>query len=230
MTDGARLAHSSMEGMLVRPALATDYANMIRAALDLFGLDGSVHYLECAEAWFEAADAHHFDPELGVYNLAADDAPTLIAKPLSTSDEATPAATGVMAGNAATLFMLTTKDSYGERAQKIAGQLATRAEEDVVGSASLQSGYDTLLRGRTAFILGKPDETLLGAILSEADPALLVATPDRQAVRPGHPAHGKSPINASTAVFLCDALRCLPEIVAPAEAIETLRNTRSGLS
>ena len=124
MSDGDRLAHSSMEGTLVRPGLATDYANMIRAALDLFALDGDGAYLERAKAWFSAADAHHFDTESGVYNLAADDAATLIAPTPSNSDEATPGATGTMAANAATLFMLTADDRYRRRAEQVLAHLS----------------------------------------------------------------------------------------------------------
>jgi uncharacterized protein YyaL (SSP411 family) len=232
MADGDRLAHSSMGGTLVGPGLATDYANMVRAALDLFALDGDAGYLERAETWFRAADAHHFDPELGAYNLAADDAPPLIAKPLSISDEATPAATGIMAANAATLFMLTAKDEYRARAEHILGNLSARAGEDIVGSASLQAGYDTFLRARTALIIGERENVaaLLAASLSEADPALFIANPESASVRPGHPAHGKSPTKANAGLFLWDAFRCLPEIAASEEATETLRRTRSGLA
>ena len=102
----------------------------------------------------------------------------------------------------------------------------------MVGSASLQAGYDTFLRGRTAFIVGEPNEAagLLAASLSEADPALFIANPESASIRPGHPAHGKSPSKANAALFLCDAFRCLPEIATPEEAAETLRRTRSGLA
>ena len=59
MADGDRLAHSSLDGSLVYPGVATDYANMIRAALALFSLDGDPAFLERAEAWFAAAKRHH---------------------------------------------------------------------------------------------------------------------------------------------------------------------------
>ena len=120
MADGDRLAHSWLDGKLVKPGIATDYANMIRAALTLFSLNGEAPYLEWAEAWFAAAKRHHFVEASAAYNLLADDAPALIAQPLSIADEATPAATGVMAGNAATLFMLTGDASYREHAERLA--------------------------------------------------------------------------------------------------------------
>jgi uncharacterized protein YyaL (SSP411 family) len=232
MTRGDRLAHSTLDGSLVFPGVATDYANMIQAALDLFALQGDTRYLGHAEAWFAAADRHHFVAESSAYNLTADDAPPLIAQPLSLSDEATPAATGTMASAAATLFMLTANTTYRERAEQLLRHLAARGPQDVVGTASLQSGFDTLLRGRLAFVVGTGSEAeaLLDTALDEADPALFAACIRPEAVREGHPAHGKRPARTEAALFLCDAFRCLPEIDQPSDAAEALRSTRTSMA
>jgi uncharacterized protein YyaL (SSP411 family) len=231
MARGDRLAHSALDGTLVFPGVATDYANMIRAALDLFALTGEADYIERAEAWFAAADRHHYVADAAAYSLIADDAPALIAQPLSISDEATPAATGTMAANAATLFMLTSARSYRERAEAPAAHLSARAGADVVGSASLQAGFDTLLRGRLAYVIGTGVEAdrLLASALAEADPAMIAAAVKPGTIRAGHPADGKHPTQAA-ALFLCDAFRCLPEITAIDAAKTTLAATRRGLA
>jgi hypothetical protein len=49
-------------------------------------------------------------------------------------------------------------------------------------------------------------------------------------VRPGHPAEGKRPSHSTAALFLCDALRCLPEIAPEDDAARTLVGTRQGLA
>jgi uncharacterized protein YyaL (SSP411 family) len=231
MGKGDRLAHSSLDGSLVYPGIATDYANMIRAALALFALEGDEAFLSKAETWFAAAKRHHFIEDASAYNLSADDAPPLIAPPLSLADEATPAATGTMAANAATLFMLTGDAPYREHAERLLGHLATEGGRDIIGAASLQSAFDTLLRGRLAFVMGEGEaaEALLGAAVAEADPALLASRVRPDAIRKGHPAEGKQP-KGSSAMFLCDALRCLPEIASASAATETLRGTRRGLA
>ncbi len=231
MADGDRLAHSSLDGSLVYPGVATDYANMIRAALALFSLDGDPVFLARAETWFAAAKRHHYVEDSAAYNLLANDAPPLIAQPLSIADEATPAATGTMAGNAATLFMLTGDASYREHAEKIVGHLSTRAGQDIIGASSLQSAFDTLLRGRLAFVMGKDGaaDLLLHAALAEADPAMLVARVEPETVRAGHPADGKRP-SGRAGLFLCDATRCLPEIVTAEDARGGLAKTRTGLA
>ncbi len=233
MADDDRLAHSVLDGNRVFPGIATDYANMIRAALAIFALDGDASFLTRAEVWFAAARRHHFVESAAAYNLAADDAPALIATPLSLTDEATPAATGTMATNAATLFMLTGNAAYREHAERILARLASNnAARDVVGTASLQSGFDSLLRGRLALIMGEGAEagTLLDVALAEADPALFVMKTDPKFLRPGHPAAGKVPTKGAAALFLCDAFRCLPELVSEDEAHAALTETRRGLA
>jgi uncharacterized protein YyaL (SSP411 family) len=231
MSRGDRLAHSGLDGELVYPGVATDYANMIRAALDLFALEGSSEYLHRAEAWFAAVDRHHYVPNAAAYSLTADDAPALIAQPLSVADEATPAASGTMAANAATLFMLTSDERYRERAEAIVAHLSARAGADIVGSASLQAGFDTLLRGRLAYVIGSGEEAeaLADTALAEADPALLVAAIEPATIRQGHPAAGKHP-TGEAAMFLCDAVSCRPEIATVNSAAAAMKDTRYGLT
>jgi uncharacterized protein YyaL (SSP411 family) len=231
LAKGNRLAHSTRAGAMVFPGVATDYANMVHAALDMFAVTGELSYLETAESWFQSADSYHYDREARAYNLAASDAPPLITRPFSVQDEATPAATGTMAENAATLFMLTAGGQYRDRSEQILTQLSARGERDVVGSASLQNACDTFLRGRVAFIIGPPESTtsLLEAAMQEADPALFVASPDGSLIRSEHPAAGKTP-RGDAALFVCDALRCLPEASDHLAASRILEETRGGLA
>ena len=231
MGDGNRLAHSFTEGQRVFPGLATDYANMISAALSLFALTGDADYLSQAGRWFAAADRHHFDVATSAYRLSADDDEQLFATPMSVSDEATPAATGRMAANAVTLFMLTGEPGYRARADELFRPLAQRAARDVVGSAGLQAAYDNLLRARSAFVVGTEQAVapLRDAALQEADPALVVAVVDPGMIGPANPAAGKRPRGAA-ALFLCDAFRCLPEVAEANTILDTLKSTRRGLA
>ena len=76
----------------------------------------------------------------GTYFLTADDAHALIARPRSIADEATPAATGIMVGNLAELFLLTAEPAYRERAEALLATLAGEGGRDVVTTASLAIG------------------------------------------------------------------------------------------
>jgi uncharacterized protein YyaL (SSP411 family) len=231
MGEGDRLAHSCMEGTLVKPGLATDYANMIRASLDLFALTGEADYLKQGERWFTAARRHHYDAESELYRLAADDGLPLIAPSESLADEATPAATGIMVSNAASLFMLTGDVDYRDHADRLARTVAERAAADPISTASLQAGLDTLLRARLALIIGQEDfgSELKYAATGEPDPALINARSDPMLVPENHPAAGKRP-KGDAALFLCNATSCLPEVSDPVDVKRVLRTTRSGLA
>jgi uncharacterized protein YyaL (SSP411 family) len=231
MADGDRLAHSFMDGHLVLPGLATDYANMIAAAIELFAATGETPYLDQARKWFGGAERYHFDAASASYRLNATDSEPLFATPYSVADEATPAATGTMASNAIRLFMLTSHPTYRSRADEILASLPARVEKDVVGSAGLQAAYDTALRGRLAFVIGPREATepLEQESLREADPAFTIAHVDMASIPANHPAYGKRS-EREGAVFLCDALRCMPPILDAETLGETLRTTRRGLA
>ncbi|HZJ12955.1 MAG TPA: thioredoxin domain-containing protein, partial [Methyloceanibacter sp.] len=75
MTKNGRLFHASRAGAgeAKAPATASDYANMIRAALALANAAGRRDYVEQALAWTEVLDTHYWAADLGGYFLAADD-------------------------------------------------------------------------------------------------------------------------------------------------------------
>ena len=83
--DGDRLGHSWRDGQLLFPGLASDFANMIRAALALHEATGERRYLDQALAWQRALDAHYANPDNGGYFLTADDAEGLVVRPASTT-------------------------------------------------------------------------------------------------------------------------------------------------
>ncbi len=107
MTKGDRLGHSWREGRLLYPGLASDFANMIRAALALYEATGRRDRLDQALRWQTAFDAHYANPGNGGYYLTADDAEGLVVRPASTSDDATPNPNAIAAQNLIRLAALT---------------------------------------------------------------------------------------------------------------------------
>ncbi|MGV1014853.1 MAG: thioredoxin domain-containing protein, partial [Methyloceanibacter sp.] len=90
MSAGGRLFHSFRAGEAKAPATASDYANMIKAALALATITGKPDYAEKARAWADVLDKHYWGGELGGYYFTADDTSDLIVRPFSGLDEATP--------------------------------------------------------------------------------------------------------------------------------------------
>jgi uncharacterized protein YyaL (SSP411 family) len=107
MTKGDRLGHSWRQGRLLYPGLASDFANMIRAALALYEATGRRDRLDQALRWQTAFDAHYANPGNGGYYLTADDAEGLVVRPASTSDDATPNPNAIAAQNLVRLAALT---------------------------------------------------------------------------------------------------------------------------
>src|ERR1700743_3641641 len=94
------------DGRLLWPGMASDHANMMRAALALAEASAeddsgpvppSAKYLALARRWVAILEAHHLDPDAGVLATAANDARDVVIRTVSTGDDATPNANAVYA-------------------------------------------------------------------------------------------------------------------------------------
>jgi uncharacterized protein YyaL (SSP411 family) len=228
MLIGDRLFHSRFQGRNTAPGLATDYAQMIRAALRLFAATGEARYLDAARRWFDTVERHHRDDAMGGYFLTADDSENLIVRPHAGRDEATPSAAGIMLQNAVALFQLTADPRYRERAESLLAAEGGAIAKDIQTTASVQSGFDSLLRERLAVIAGEGEaaRALAAAVMAEADPALLML--DAAAARhlpANHPAAASR--TAGAALYLCDAVSCRPPVSDAEGARRLLEETRA---
>ncbi len=227
MAQAGMLGHSRRGGTLVHPGMATDHAQMIAAAIALLAARHDAAFLADAIGWFETLERHYLDPDRGTYFLTADTAEPLVTRPTSDSDEALPAANGVMARNCAFLHLLTGEDRFARRAEAIARDAAGRIAGDVVATASIQAGVDTMLRGRLVAVSGNGPaaDELLRAALAEGDPAALVLRlqAGTEVLPPG--LAGK-PITDGPALYVCTARACSAPAHHAAEAAALLAETR----
>ncbi|MEM9224758.1 MAG: thioredoxin domain-containing protein, partial [Pseudomonadota bacterium] len=117
--DG-RLIHAARGDVAGDQGFALDYAAMIHGALGLVaaGVGDRQALLGDAALWCETLARHHRAPSGGLY-WTADDAPALIVRPDTPSDEAVPNANGLMVKNLATLWALTGDDRYAAEARQI---------------------------------------------------------------------------------------------------------------
>ncbi len=226
MQRNGRLCHSWCDGRITSAGLATDHAQMIRAAIALHAATGRPTFLDTAEIWFTTLANDYMDSST-VYLTAPDHG--LIVRPVSLQDEAMPAAAGITVQAAAQLFGLTGNTKYRDTAERVLAALSSAAGRDIVGSASLQSGFDTVLRSRLAYVSagsGADISPLCRTVLAEADPALELLR---------DPADGTPPPKSVPAtgddrarVYLCEAASCR----APVDDMEDLQllllETRGG--
>ena len=146
MTSGVRLLHSYRAGEAKAPATATDYANMIKAALALASVTGNVDYLNRARAWTQVLDHHYWAEGHGGYFLAADDTGDLIVRTINALDDATPNANGTMVSNLMQLYLWTGEERYRDRAEANRARLRRRpSRKNVFAHTGLLTGALDLL-------------------------------------------------------------------------------------
>ena len=131
MTKGDRLGHSWRADRLLFPGLASDHANMIRAALALHEATGERAYLERALAWQAALDRHYANAQTGGYFLTADDAEGLVVRPNATSDDATPNPNAVAAQNLVRLAGFTGQHAWRDQVDRLFDGLLPLAADNL---------------------------------------------------------------------------------------------------
>jgi len=209
MTRGDRLGHSWRAGRLLYPGLATDFAQMIRAALALFEATGRGDYLERATAWQRDFDRHYANPTNGGYYLTADDAEGLVVRPASTLDDATPNPNGIAAQNLIRLAVLTGDDAWRTQADTLIDGVLSQGQENLFSHASLLNALDLRLNAVEIVVTGPDHERFAAAALKlpHLNRILLrAAMPD--ALSASHPARTKVAADSGSAAFVCVGERC----------------------
>ena len=148
MTKHGRLLHSYRAGEAKAPATATDYANMIKAALALATVTGNPQYIARAREWVDVLDRHYWAEGHGGYFLAADDTDDLIVRTINALDDATPNANGTMVSNLMQLYLWTGEERYRDRAEAIVRAFAGAVAKTVFSHTGLLTGVHRSLGAR----------------------------------------------------------------------------------
>ena len=207
MFEDGRLRHSWRDGRLRHAAVLDDYAQMIRAALALNEATGKSVYLDQAEAWAASTETHYLDPTGGGYYLSADDTTDVITRSKTIADNATPSGNGVMAEVLARLYLLTGREEYREKTEKLIRTFSSSQARNLVSLPGLMIGFEILEKALTIVLVGD-DDALLRAALDAAPPWRVIqrVAPDAELAH-SHPAFGKTSI-ARPAAFVCTAGTC----------------------
>jgi hypothetical protein len=229
MGRGDRLGHSWRASKVLFPGLASDHANMIRAALALHEATGEGAYLERALTWQGALDRHYANRATGGYFLTADDAEGLVVRPSSTADEATPNANSVAAHNLLRLAVLTGQDAWRAQADRLFDGVIPLAADNIFMHLALFNALDLRLRAAEIVIAGegRAAQTLIAAAL--ALPALdriVLRAPTADALPATHPAQEKIKATSGAAAFVCVGERCSLPVTEPARIAEVVQEMR----
>ena len=229
--DGrTRLAHSWRAGVLVKPALALDYAAMMRAALALHearnlpGLGASRDYLADAIRWADALETWHVDPRTGLLCMSASDAGDVILRLAPTADDAIPNAHPVYLSALVRLAGLTGEARLLARADALFAALAASVRANPIGHAGVFNALDFRLRAKEIVTAGAARAQLYEAALAAPFSDRIVIDLDRPRDLPqGHSAFAQAALAgegaADAAAFVCSGGACS----LPVRGVEELR-------
>jgi len=216
MTRGERLGHSWRADKLLLPALASDYAAMIRAALALYEATGEGAFLERALTWQRSFDAHYADPDTGGYYLSADDASDLLLRPHSTLDDATPNPNAVAAQNLVRLAVLSGDDRWRAKADALIEGVLSAAGQNLFGHVALLNALDLRLRGAEIVCTGPEAEPFAQAALQlPFSERIVLRARDESSLPASHPAQDKLKAVQGSAAFVCVGERCSLPVTEP---------------
>jgi hypothetical protein len=223
MTVDGRLAHAWRAHKAVFPGLATDYAAMIEAAIALHSATFDDRFLQQAEALAALARAHHWDDARPGYFLSADDAEALIVRPKSLTDDATPAATSLMADNLVRLWRLTGNDDYRRDVDDILASSAPSIAANLFAATGLLSALDLRLGAVDVIVVAASDDgatDLIAAARRNSTPNTILSLHNQAVSLPaGHPAAGKIAVNGRATAYVCRGETCS----LPVTEVERLR-------
>jgi len=182
---GRRLLRIYEAGEAKIPAFLDDHAALLGALLDLHRAGAGDRHLEAALAVAEELRARFFDPRTGELFFTPGTDSTLVFRPASDSDGATPAASGLAALGLVRLAEVTGRAEFAE----VVDALIER-EGPVAGRAPIY--LPTLVRAAAlreaqlgvAIILGKPGDPRAEALAARArsllgpEDAVVVVDPD----------------------------------------------------
>jgi uncharacterized protein YyaL (SSP411 family) len=219
MSHGDRLGHSWRAGRLLVPGLASDHANMARAALALHEATGEHAYLERALAWQATLDRHYANHATGGYFLTADDAEGLVVRPGSTADEATPNPNAIAAQNLVRLALLSGLDAWRAQADRLFDGVLPIAADNMFMHLALFNALDLRLRGAEIVVAGagaRADALAAAALQLPYLDRIVLRAHGADTLPPTHPAQQKIKATADAAAFVCVGDRCSLPVTEPA--------------
>jgi hypothetical protein len=229
MTKDDRLGHSWRDGRLLYPGLASDFANMIRAALSLHEATGQEGYLEQALAWQRAFDASYANPGNGAYYLTASDAEGLVVRPAATTDDATPNPNSIAAQNLIRLAALTGDMAWREQADRLFDGVLAGAADSLLQHAELLNALDLRLHAAEIVVTGPDHERFAAVALRLPYLSRIVLRAANAAALPaGHPAQAKIAASAGSAAFVCVGETCSLPVTDPDRIAEVVGAMRPG--
>jgi uncharacterized protein len=224
MVDG-RLPHSVLGSSRLFPALSSDYAAMINAALSLHQATRNKDFINDAKHWKYMLDLWHKDRD-GLYALSANDNTDTIIRVRGDQDEAVPSATSQIIEALARLALITGDEELRQHTIHITENALGRILQQRYGQAGILNSAGLILdQVKLVVVTPDKDHPLMRVADRIADPRRidLWIKHGKDAKIELVPGGGEITIN-KPAAFLCRGFVCLPPVETEAELEELLRS------
>ena len=230
MERDGRLAHSYRAGQAKVQGTASDYANMIWAALRLYQATNDPAHLAAAERWCATLDKHFWVADAGGYAFTADDTSDVIVRMRGAHDDATPNANAVMISNLAALHLLTGKPEYLDRANAIPQAFAADLAKNPLGHCGLLAATFDLIAPQHVVVIETADaeasDKLARAMFRLSLPGAVQQVLPAAALPTAGPLAGKTPVEAKPTAYACLGPQCSLPVTEADALFDLLRNQR----
>jgi uncharacterized protein len=222
MGDGNTLSH--VKGV---PGFADDYANMTRAALQLWEVTGEERFIARAKAWTQELNDHFWNNERNGYAFYSDSADPLFVRQRVVFDNPVPSANGTMLTVLTRLALLTGERDYMSRASTLSATFPAEVTRLLNGSGSFLTGFEYLVNSLVIVVIGHKGnartQDLLRAYWSKPMPnGMVMQIEPGDPLPPGHPASGRGMEGGQPTAYICQAGVCSNPITNAAELANAL--------
>jgi uncharacterized protein YyaL (SSP411 family) len=219
---GSKLSH--VQGV---DGFAEDYANMARAALQLWEVTGEQRFIAQARAWTQELNDHFWDNQRNGYAFYSDAQTPLFVRPRMVFDNPTPSANGTMLLVLTRLALLTGEREYMSRASTLGATFPDEANRMLNGSGSFLAGFEYLVNALVIVVIGHKGNArthdLLRAYWSKPMPSgMVMQVEPGDPLPPGHPATGRGMEGGQPTAYICQAGACSNPITSAVDLANAL--------
>ena len=224
-TPEGRLPHTTLGEKRLYPALSSDYAAMINAAISLFEATRDARYLNHGAHFLKMLESCHTDADKTGHYLTASDSADVPMRIRGDIDEAIPSATSQVIEAVVRLANITGDVELQQRAWTIAEHASGRIQSQQYGQAGIVNACVLALEPSKLIIVDDPEVPSLVSVANRnpdprrVDIFLALGEDTAGAKLPGD----ILPDTKKAGAYLCTGLICLPVISDPAKLEEALR-------
>ena len=231
--EGDTLYHAYVEGVRGEKGFSDDYAQMARAALDLWEVTGEDRFLSDAKAWTQVLNSQFWSDIHGGYNYTSNEAEPLIVRMRMTHDLPTPSTNATMLTVLTRLALITGDNDFGNRAHGILGVFGEEINRNYMTCGEMLNGFEYFANGLQVIVIGPRNnprtQELIHTVWGRALPnRLLVSVESSDALPDGHPAKGKEMQNGQPTVYLCQRNVCSPPVTSAVTLSQALTLPQTG--